>query len=81
MVDARNNGTAAPARPAPTRTELLARWMAARRRPEAAQRGSEEVRQAVIEVGELEVAMNALDVASSEAHPTESADAGERTHS
>jgi len=81
MVDARNSSATAPARPAPTRTELLTRWMAARRRREAAQLGSEEFRQAVIEVGELEVMMNALDVAASGGQPAEPADAAERTHS
>ena len=80
MVDARNSSATAPARPAPTRTELLTRWMAARRRREAAQLGSEEFRQAVIEVGELEVMMNALDVAASGGQPVEPADAG-GTHS
>ena len=81
MVDARNSSATAPARPAPTRTELLTRWMAARRRRETAQLGSEEFRQAVIEVGELEVMMNALDVAASGEQPAEPADAAERTHS
>jgi len=80
MVDTRNSSTTAPARPAPTRMELLTRWMAARRRREAAQLGSEEFRQAVIEVGELEVMMNALDVAASGGQPVEPADAG-GTHS
>jgi hypothetical protein len=81
MVDARNSSATAPARPAPTRTELLTRWMAARRRRETAQLGSEEFRQAVIEVGELEVMMNALDVAASGEQQAEPADAAERTHS
>jgi hypothetical protein len=66
MPQARTVANAAPARPAPTRAELLARWTAARRRRDAAPLDSEEHRRAVIEVGEIEVLINALDVEQSE---------------
>lgn len=64
MSDAR---TGVPAgRPAPTRADLLARWTGARRRRDAAPLGSEEHRRAVIEIGEIEVEINAVDVEASE---------------
>ena len=49
-----------------TRAELLARWTAARRRRDAAPIDSPENRTAVIEIGEIEVTINALDVTVSE---------------
>jgi hypothetical protein len=57
---------AAGTRPTPTRSDLVARWQAARRRRDAAAPGSEEQRQAIIELGELEVQINAVDVLISE---------------
>lgn len=61
MPDTRNPTTTS-SRPAPTRADLLSRWMAARRRRDAAPLGGEDFRQATMEVGELEVAINRLDV-------------------
>ena len=61
MPDTRNPATN-PSRSAPTRADLLARWTAARRRRDAALLGGVDFRQATMEVGELEVAINALDV-------------------
>jgi DNA-binding response OmpR family regulator len=58
--------TSAPGQTAVTRAELLARWTAARRRRDAAPLDSPENRAAVIEVGEIEVTINALDVTVSE---------------
>ena len=81
MHDARNLANAAPARPAPTRAELLARWGAARRRRDSAPLGSEEHSRAVIEVGEIEVAINALDVEESEGRHVQPAHRVESHHS
>jgi hypothetical protein len=82
MLDARNAAT--PAGRTPTRAELVARWTAARKRRDAAQLGSEEHRRAVIEVGELEVEINALDVQATEGRPARPAQpdhSGEAGHS
>ena len=57
---------AAAADTAPTRDELLARWNAARRRRETAALESAEYERATIEVGEIEVMINAVDVEASE---------------
>lgn len=80
MPDVRNVAPAAPARPAPTRVELVGRWQAARRRRDAAPLESEEYRQAVIEVGEIEVSINALDVETTEGRHLQPAHRG-GTHS
>ena len=83
MPDARNAAAtaASPARPAPTRAELLGRWQEARRRRENAPLGSEEYRLATIEVGEIEVTINALDVEASEGRQVKPAHRGEKPHS
>lgn len=78
MLDARNPAT--PAGRAPTRADLLARWTAARKRRDAAPLGSEEHRRAVIDVGEIEVEINALDVTATEGRPTQPARPGEPDH-
>jgi hypothetical protein len=75
------NPVAPTARPAPTRAELVARWGVARRRRDAAPLGSEEHRRAVIEVGEIEVEINAIDVEASEGRQVRPAHPGERAHS
>ena len=62
MPDARNSIAPRPT----SRADLLARWTAARRRRDAAPLGSDEHRRAVIEVGEIEVEINAVDVEASE---------------
>ena len=81
MPDVRNLATTAPSRPALTRIELLARWNTARRRREAAPLGGEEHAQATIEVGQLEVMINALDVEASEGRRVEPAHRAEPHHS
>ena len=50
----------------PSRAELLTRWQAARRRRDAAPENSEPFRAAAIEIGEIELMINALDVEASE---------------
>ncbi len=82
MPDARNPvaPTGRPA-PAPARPELIARWGAARRRRDAAPLGSEEHRRAVIEVGEIEVEINAVDVEAAEGRQVRPAHPGERDDS
>jgi hypothetical protein len=78
MLDARNAAT--PAGRTPTRAELLARWSAARRRRDAAPLGSEEHRRAVIEVGEIEVEINAIDVQATEGRAARPAHPGDPEH-
>lgn len=73
MPNVRNVAPAAPARPTLTRAELLALWQAARHRRDAAHVESEEYQRAAIEVGEIEVAINALDVEASEGRHVEPA--------
>lgn len=78
MLDARNAATTAGR--SPTRADLLARWSAARRRRDATPLGSEEHRRAVIEVGELEVEINAADVTATEGRPARPATPGGPEH-
>jgi hypothetical protein len=78
MLDARN--AASPTGRAPTRADLLSRWSAARKRRDAAPLGSEEHRRAVIEVGEIEVEINALDVTVTEGRPAQPAHPGDPEH-
>ena len=81
-MPARNPASAAPtARPAPTRADLVARWSAARRRRDAAAPDSEEHRKAVIEVGQIEVMINAMDVEASEGRHVQPAHRDEAMHS
>jgi hypothetical protein len=78
MLDTTNQASPT-ARPA-SRAELLARWTAARNRRDAAVLGSEEHRQAVIEVGEIEVEINAVDVERSEGRHVQPAHGAEIEH-
>ena len=77
MPESRSSAGAMPAAASPTRADLLVRWNEARRRRDAAALGSEAQRDATIEVGELEVWMNALDVAASEGRVVRPAQRGE----
>jgi len=71
MSDPRNSAVVASTSAGLTRPELLMRWHAARRRRDLSPLESEERRVATIEVGELEVRINALDVEASEGRPVQ----------
>jgi hypothetical protein len=77
MPESRPAPGSTPTAATPTRTELLMRWNEARRRRESAALGSDEYRKATIDVGELEVWVNALDVAASEGRAVRPAQPGE----
>ena len=76
MPDARMPVPAAASDAALTRTELLARWNAARHRRDDAPLDSEARRAATIEVGEIEVEINALDVQRAEGRDVQPAHRG-----